>query len=289
MSNEDLVKNIKAGVEVTENMAALYKQNKGLIRQIARSFRRPDDVEDLEQEGFIGMCRAVDAWDPERGILFFDYAGYWIRQSMLRYLENCGGCIRIPSYRRAQILKYRRIREQILKDQGREPMDSEFCDGLGVSMETLRQIKKDLAKLNTESLYIPLSEDGYTLEEVIPAPDNQYSPVLDSVWQEELRKVIWPEVDALGEQQSRAIRARYQEGKTLKEAGKDLGCSGNYVRILEKEALKRLCYSKALRRFADDEALRGRGMKGTGVQTFRNTWTSATEREAIRRVSPPHL
>lgn len=286
MTNEEIAILIRAGVDVPENMAALYEQNKGMIAALAWKLRAYAELEDLRQEGYIGLCNAVDAWEPEGGASFIYYAVFWIRQAMQRYIENCGQCVRIPSGQRQRIQKYKKICAQYLKMLGRKPADWELCRLLDVSQDVLHHIQEDARMGHIQSLSTPLGEDGdLSLEDVIPDQRDDYAGVLDKVQQEELEAVLWPMVDSLEERQAQTLRARYQEGKTLKEIGEALGCSLEQARRIENQALRLLRrprYTEQLRPFLDSFTY-SMGIKGTGLQRFRQTWTSATERAALRR------
>lgn len=285
MSNEELAVLIRAGVDVPENMAALYEQNKGMIAALAWKLRAYAELEDLRQEGYIGLCNAVDAWEPEGGASFIHYAAFWIRQAMQRYIENNGSCVRIPSGQQQKIRKYKKIRGQYLKLLGREPADWELCRLLDVSRDVLHRIQEDARKGQIGSLNAPLGEDGeLSLEDTISDHRDDYASVLDAVQQEELAAVLWPMVDSLEERQARTLRARYQDGKTLKETGEALGCSLQQARVIETNALRTLRrprYANRLRPFLYDDMVRSKGMQGTGAERFRQTWTSATERVAL--------
>lgn len=285
MSNEELAVLIRAGVDVPENMAALYEQNKGMIAALAWKLRAYAELEDLRQEGYIGLCNAVDAWKPEGGASFIHYAVFWIRQAMQRYIENNGSCVRIPSGQQQRIRKYKKVCGQYLKLLGREPADWELCRLLSVSRDVLHHIQEDARKSQIGSLNAPLGEDGdLLLEDTIPDQRDDYAGVLDAVQQEELGAVLWPMVDSLGERQAQTLRARYQDGKTLKETGEALGCSLQQARVIETNALRTLRrprYANRLRPFLYDDMVRSKGMQGTGAERFRQTWTSATERVAL--------
>lgn len=285
MTNEELAVLIRAGVDVPENMAALYEQNKGMIAAQAWKLRAYAELDDLRQEGYIGLYNAVDAWEPEGGASFIHYAVFWIRQTMQRYIENNGSCVRIPSGQQQRIRKYKKIRAQYLKLLGREPADWELCRLLGVSRDVLQHIQKDVRKGQIQSLSAPLGEDGdLSLEDTIPDQRDDYAGVVDAVQQEELEAVLWPMVDSLEERQAKTLRARYREGKTLKETGKALGRSLQQARAIETNALRTLRrprYANRLRPFLYDDMVRSKGMQGTGAERFRQTWTSATERAAL--------
>ena len=297
MSNEELVIRIRAGVDRVQNMEKLYNQNRGMICKIASKYQSYAEYDDLLQEGFIGLCSAVDAWEPEGGASFIAYAVFWIRQAMQRYIENNGSCVRIPSGQQQKIWKYKKICAQYLTLLGREPADWELCRLLGVSRDNLHYIQEDARKGQIGSLSIPLGEDGeLSLQDTIPDQRDDYAGVLDKMQQEELGAVLWPMVDSLEERQAKTLRARYQEGKTLKETGEALGCGLQQARSIEAKAMRTLRqprYADRLRPFLYDEELRSRAMHGTGAEHFRQTWTSATEREALKMytqgdaVSPP--
>lgn len=286
MSNEELVIRIRAGVDSAQNMGKLYKQNRGMICKIASKYQSYAEYDDLLQEGFIGLCSAVDAWEPEGGASFIAYAVFWIRQAMQRYIENNGSCVRIPSGQQQKIWKYKKICAQYLKELGRGPAEWELCRLLGVSRDNLHYIQEDARKGQIGSLSIPLGEDGeLSLQDTIPDQRDDYAGVLDKIQQEELGAVLWPMVDSLEERQAKTLRARYQEGKTLKETGEALGCGLQQARSIEAKAMRTLRqprYADRLRPFLYDEELRSRAMHGTGAQRFRDTWISATEREALK-------
>ena len=285
MTNEELAILIHAGVDVPENMAALYEQNKGMIAALAWKLRAYAELEDLRQEGYIGLCNAVDAWEPEGGASFIHYAVFWIRQAMQRYIENNGSCVRIPSGQQQRIRKYKKVCAQYLKLLGRGPAEWELCRLLDVSRDNLHYIQEDARKGQIGSLSVPLGEDGeLSLQDTIPDQRDDYAGVLDKIQQEELGAVLWPMVDSLEERQAQMLRARYQDGKTLKETGEALGCSLQQARAIETNALRTLRrprYADRLRPFLDDDMVRSRGMQGTSVERFRETWTSATERVAL--------
>ena len=256
-----------------------------MIAALAWKLRAYAELEDLRREGYIGLCNAVDAWEPEGGASFIHYAVFWIRQTMQRYIENNGSCVRIPSGQQQRIRKYKKICAQYLKLLGREPADWELCRLLGVSRDVLRHIREDARKGQMQSLSAPLGEDGdLLLEDTIPDQRDDYAGVLDAVQQEELGAVLWPMVDSLEERQAKTLRARYQEGKTLKETGESLGCSLQQARVIETNALRTLRrprYADRLRPFLYDDMVRSKGMQGTGAERFRQTRTSATERVAL--------
>ena len=86
MTNEQLALRIKAGEDVADNMLQLYQQNMGIIKDYARKYRSMAEEEDLQQEAYFAICKAVDSYDPDKGVSFLSWAVYWIRPeiSLLR-------------------------------------------------------------------------------------------------------------------------------------------------------------------------------------------------------------
>ena len=171
-------------------------KNRGMICKIASKYQSYAEYDDLLQEGFVGLCNAVDAWEPEGGASFIAYAVFWIRQAMQRYIENNGSCVRIPSGQQQKIWKYKKICAQYLTLLGREPAEWELCRLLDVSRDNLHYIQEDARKGQIGSLSIPLGEDGeLSLQDTIPDQRDDYAGVLDKIQQEELGAVLWPMVD----------------------------------------------------------------------------------------------
>lgn len=192
----------------------------------------------------------------------------------------------MPVHRRGQIRKYRKIRQQFLTILNREPAEWELCRLLDVSRNVQQQIKADSEREKVQSLDAYVDEENNTpLSDLIADKEDVYEVVLDNVQQEELKAVIWPMVDSLPDNEPMVIRMRFQEGKTLKETGKILGVSLSYAGQLQDKAMRTLRmsrYSRVLRSYLDDGAIRSYGMNGTGVNTFNRTWTSSTERIAMK-------
>lgn len=107
-TNEQLVARIQAGENEAENMLQLWRQNKGFIAAVARKYTSLAEMEDLEQEGYIGLCEAVRHYEPDKGMKFISYAAFWIRQAMRRYVDNCGAVVRLPSNMVDWIRAYKR-------------------------------------------------------------------------------------------------------------------------------------------------------------------------------------
>lgn len=222
---------------------------------------------------------------PEEGAPFVTYAAFWIRQSIQRYIDECSTLVRIPTHRRGDISKYRRMCAAFEREYGREPTEQEAGRSLGVSLETLQRIKEAARIEALTSLDRPATaeQDGETtLADLQPGCDDVEGSVLDAVQQEQLKAVIWKLVDTLPDKQAGTIRARYKEGLTLKETGERMGIAMQGVRQHETNALRSLRQKRRFLLPFRDEYISAHAFYGNGVGTFHRTRTSSTERVALK-------
>ena len=284
MTNEQLVIRIKAGVCVAENMLQLWEQNRGFVATIARKFCGYAEMDDLMQEGYLGLCKAVDAYDPDEGAPFVNYAAYWLRRNMQRYVMNCGCNVRIPVQANVRARKYLKLCAAYETNYGRKPTDRELERALGVSWNVLQDVKKSAAMLQIGSLDVPAGEDeDASLYDILPGQEDVEGVVTDRIQEEELRETLWATVDELPEHQSEVLRMRYLGDQTFKEISEQVGRGYQRTVQIHKEALRQLRrprHRKKLEPFLDRE-IYSSGLKGNGVGQFNRTWTSSTERAAI--------
>lgn len=284
MTNERLVALIQARENAAGNMLQLWEQNCKFIKMIAKEYWGRAELEDLEQEGYIGLCKAVEAYDTGSSVTFLTYASYWIRQAMTRYIANSGSMVRVPESAKRAAKAYTDMIDQYQDITGRRPTTEQIDIAWGGSQRKTAEAALRAATVGRCSLDTPVGEDGEnTIGDLVADSFDLEQSVTDRMQQQELEEVLWPIVDSLSEQQAETIRLRYQEGKSFVDAGKCMGISREAVRQHEYNALRELrrpSRVRLLRPFLYDE-VRNRGMQGTGVGKFNVTWTSATEREAL--------
>lgn len=284
MTNEQLVIRIKAGIDVPENTLLLWQNNKGYIFRIANKYKSYGELEDLEQEGFLGLCDAIEYYDPEEGVPFMSYAGYWIHQKISRYVKG-SSLIRMPEYAAIRLGQYKKMLIHWKKEFNREPTDKEVMRYLNISHQQVEHVKMDLLTSQTGSLDVPMGEDDATMYELLPG-DSFEDGLVDKLHHEQLKDTLWSLVGELPGQQSLAIRERFRNELTYEGVGDVLGVSRDAARNLITKGLKELRKPKRsnqLRPFLDEE-IYSRALQGNGVNTFRQTWTSSTERVALKLV-----
>lgn len=116
MTNEALVERIRNGYSVTGNMQLLYENNLPLIKRYIKPYTAYEPMEDCLQEAYFGLWEAVKRYETSENVLFMTYAGYWIKQSVQRYIEKCGAVVKIPSHTRQKIARYKKTVERLSQE-----------------------------------------------------------------------------------------------------------------------------------------------------------------------------
>ena len=116
MTNEALVERIRNGYSVTGNMQLLYENNLPLIKRYIKPYTAYEPMEDCLQEAYFGLWEAVKRYETSENVLFMTYAGYWIKQSVQRYIEQCGTVVKIPSHTRQKIARYKKTVERLSQE-----------------------------------------------------------------------------------------------------------------------------------------------------------------------------
>lgn len=292
MTNEELVRKIKAREEPAQNMEQLHGQMKRFIRKIAWKYKRDDELEDLEQEGFLALYDAVEGYDPAAGLTFAGYAALYFKSRFARYLADKGSCVQLPIHRQEEIWKYQRFCSVYFLEHGCEPSLKAVAQFMNLSIEHVEQIRKNACMARLGSLDSPVTgkegDEDSTVGDFVRDPLDQIEDMEERIHHEQLRAVLWGCVDELPEKQAEAIRARYQDGLTLQETGKRIGTNKEGARQWEAKGLRELrkpSRAKRLRPFFEEyDRIFSMGSTGTGVRVFERTWTSATERAVLKQL-----
>lgn len=285
MTNEQLVILIKSGVDVSNNMLLLWQQTKGFIHTIAVRYQGQVDIEDLEQEGYLALYDAVDGFCPDQGYKFLTYAKHWIMQRIRRYIDNCCHAVKIPSHRQQVLQEYRKMVNAFQVYLGRMPTRAEIVRNLHLNSQQLDDLEATvrMAQIGSLDSYVSDDEDSATVGDMVPCDMDVEGSVLDGMESQQLKDVLWGMVDSLPDDQSQVIRLRYQAGQTTRAAGEHMGISAEEARRIESKALaelRRPHRAYRLRPFLPD-ALGSLAYHGS-VGAFNRTWTSSTERIAMR-------
>ena len=301
MTNEELVMEYrKTGNE--DALTEICRKNQGLIGMIVKNFRSVYENEnktsasiiesdDLMQYGYIGLLKAVRIYDPDKGS-FANIAVWWIRQEILRSMDNNEHTIRMSADTRNKLVKLQRFRRSFVNEYGFEPRIDEISAFLEVSRPVAERLLKVEAQGQIGSLNSPIKDaDGeYEVMDTVPDEHNHYEDLEESMFEDQARKELWASVDTLKEKESLILHERYQNGKTLQKIGDNLGVTSERVRQIETKALKILRHRRAIRElarwynFADMVSY-----KSVSTRSFQNTHTSATERAAIMKLEHENM
>jgi RNA polymerase primary sigma factor len=283
MTNEELVKRIQRKENVENNMLTLWRQNQGLITKIACRYSMYEDMEDLRQQGYIGLYSAVVNYDQNAGALFSTYATLWIRQSIKRYVDECGSLVRVPCGLMGVLSKYKKLTSYMMANYGRKPTDKEAMQYLGITAEQMERLHEALRTRNIKSLNTPINEDNEETEliELIKDKANAEMEVLDRLEHGELKRILWEIVAGLPKEQSHVIIERYKNQRTLADISRETGETPSQTRRKELKALDTMSRCKGSTRLRSFLPESYNLIRGTGVNNFKRTWTSVTERTAI--------
>ncbi len=246
VDERELATKAKAGDR--EARSLLVESNLRLVVSIAKKYlKRGMALQDLIQEGNVGLLKAVDKFDPERGFRFSTYATWWIKQAITRSIADKSRMIRLPVHVNEMLAKVRKEVRKLSAELGRPPTIEELSIATEIKPDKILQVMETSRELLSLDSAIGTGYDstlGELLEDdVMPAPT-------ETATQNLLRQDVTGLLTCLTDQEKAIIEMRFGlkdgTGKTLSQAGQVLGISRERARQIEAKAIRKLRNSKTM-------------------------------------------
>jgi RNA polymerase sigma factor (sigma-70 family) len=235
----ELARRARAGD--AEAKQQLVEANLRLAVQVARRYlNRGLPLSDLIEEGNLGLLRAVDKFEPARGLRFSTYAVWWIRQAVARALANQARTIRLPVHVEMLLGRYRREHHRLTQALGRPPTAAELAGALGTSEEQIAELEE--LRLQPVSLDAPVGDDARRLIDTIADESADPAQTLTRLFRE--RADLAAVLDDLAPNERTVLRRRFgldgDEPETLEAIGRRLDYSRERIRQIESAGLRKL-------------------------------------------------
>ena len=283
MTNEQLVEQIKKGYCVNKNMEQLYNQNLPLIKKVCKPFSAYEPLEDLLQESFLSLYKAVEMYDLESDIAFITYAKYWVKCYLHKYMDKCKDLC-VPRYMLEMQQKYKRAMNALQNRLYRQPTTEEIAEEMKISISKVEAIRITL--LGSVSINEPLQEDEeLTLADTIKGDLNVEESIVDKICKEQQKSELWGFVEQYTSNvENDILREYFIKNKSMAAIARDYNMSFHNVRTIKQNGLRKLKTGKAKRNLQKRFEVLEPKLYRSSVKRFKHDMESTVDRIACKRL-----
>lgn len=247
MTNEEIVEQIQNGINVLDNLELLYKQNIGFITKIVKPYSAYAEVDDLMQEAYLGMHKAVEGFDSSKGHTFITYCAYHIKRTCVRYIDNYSRTNRIPVWMLQKISDYKKL---LAEHQG-NVSEEIIMNEMNMSKKQFDFMIKIMHQESVLSIDKPIQtkeDDNLTIGDCIADTSDIEQNAIES----DCKSRIWEIInDVLNDRQKDIITSYYLNQQDFKTIAKTMGVTYQRITQIKDKALSILKEVKELQDLAE--------------------------------------
>lgn len=238
---KELALRIAAGDQEAKNK--LVEANLRLVISLAKHYQGCGlSMQDLIQEGNIGLIKAADKFELEKGFRFSTYAIWWIKQTISRAIADQSRTIRVPVHMTESINKVKRIERELYLKLARDPSAAEVAEALGMSEEQVKEVQSYMSDATSLDIQVGDDDDGTTIGSFVE--DTHFINPEDSYIKEANIEIVNTILSTLSEKEADILRKRFGIGfnksMTLEEVGNEYHVTKERIRQIELKALRKL-------------------------------------------------